>query len=413
MSNQDTHVPRKALLAGIALLCGATQIARLGTELVKAVVPYDIWLNETGGMERVETFLRHLPEVASHDRPTALVFGSSIVQFGFSPAAFDARLAERGIHVDSYNLGLGGNNPSIQRLIADRVAAAFQRAGRKASLVIVEFTPFQATRARLSGELGVIALAKRSQLVDLPERFRTTLRSPADGCSLLALAALGGYSPSATTTVLEHWMLDPPDPSWWPGPAQEAPAQSVDDALEARIHELTRKTLGDEPSAWTPQWRGEFRMVFPDTLALYAEYVAMRTTRARMERDRRQRIASSDVVELHFDEQLVEDEIAVIRSLQTIAQRSFLVIAPSNRAWIRPTPAALARLQGVVDRLQRETGVPLLDLSMSEAFVAEDFIDTTHLNEHRGRPKLSRMLAEAVADAIARDAARRASDGTR
>src|ERR1041384_5992350 len=189
MSTANTHVPLKALLVGLALVCGATQVARLGTELVKRAVPYDLWLNETGGMERVETFLRYLPQAPRHDRPTALVFGSSIVQFGFSPAVFDARLAERGIALDSYNLGLGGNNPSIQRLIADRVRATSHQTGRKASVVIVEFTPFQATRARLAGDLGAIALAKRSQLADLPERVRTAPPPPADGCSLLALAS--------------------------------------------------------------------------------------------------------------------------------------------------------------------------------------------------------------------------------
>jgi hypothetical protein len=53
--------------------------------------------------------------------------------------------------------------------------------------------------------------------------------------------------------------------------------------------------------------------------------------------------------------------------------------------------------------------VPVLDLSDSPEFSPEDFIDVTHLNESSGRPKLSRRLAELMAEqwdhGVARDGA--------
>ena len=49
---------------------------------------------------------------------------------------------------------------------------------------------------------------------------------------------------------------------------------------------------------------------------------------------------------------------------------------------------------GIAAECLAANGHPVVDLEAQHAFVPEDFIDTTHLEEQWGRPRLSRRLAD-------------------
>ena len=115
------------------------------------------------------------------------------------------------------------------------------------------------------------------------------------------------------------------------------------------------------------------------------------------------------MLELRFDEQQVAPFIEAVSALASVSQETRVVLAPRNPAWNHPTPEGRARLAAVLALIEKETGAKVLDLAESPEFSPEDFIDVTHLNESTGRPKLSRRLAEAVAEqwgrGVAKDAA--------
>jgi hypothetical protein len=122
----------------------------------------------------------------------------------------------------------------------------------------------------------------------------------------------------------------------------------------------------------------------------------MRSAPEVLKQDLEWRVETSDLLELRFDEGKVAAFSEALRALAGVSERTVLLLAPRNRAWVQLTPEGRARLNEVMARLSRDTGVPVVDLSEAPEFTAEDFIDVTHLNESSGRPRLSRRLAEVL-----------------
>ncbi|PTL82825.1 hypothetical protein DAT35_18875 [Vitiosangium sp. GDMCC 1.1324] len=347
--------------------------------------------NITEGAGRVRGFLQALPDIAARE-DSALVFGSSIIQHGFSPEVFEAHL--RGPRVTAYNLGFPGVDPEVQQLLAHRVAEAFQRGNHRARLMVVEFTPFQATLARgQASRYRELAQVKKALLSTPGDLAETALHSPEEASHLASLQALGGRSPLAVTSLLEHQLLDGPPPAWWPGPRAEEP-DTGRKALIERVRAGRARVEGRPVPEWDPLRRGEVRLVFEQTREDYLAWLRLRAAPEMLEGDLQWRVETSDILELRFDERRVAAFVDVVRTLASVSERTVLLLAPRNRAWVHLTPEGRARLAEVVARLTRDTGVPVLDLTEAPEFTAEDFVDTTHLNESSGRPKLSRRLAE-------------------
>jgi hypothetical protein len=149
---------------------------------------------------------------------------------------------------------------------------------------------------------------------------------------------------------------------------------------------------------WDPVRRGEVRWIFDESREAYAAWARLRTTPELLEPERQWRVESSDMLELRFDEEQVRFFIEAVRALASVSREARVVLAPRNRAWNQPTTEGRARLAAVLARIEQETGVPVIDLSDDPEFTSEDFIDVTHLNESSGRPKLSRRLAEVMAE---------------
>lgn len=370
---------------GLGVLLAALVMARGFIALIERTTSPDTRARLTEGAGRVRDFLQVLPELATRE-DTALVFGSSIIQHGFSPEVFEANL--RGPRVTAYNLGFPGVEPEVQRLLAHRVAEAFQRSGRRARLTVVEFTPFLATLARdRASRFRELAQVKKALLATPGDLAETALRSPEEASHLAALQALGGHSPLAVTSVLEHQLFD--------GLTPEEP-DTGRKALAARVRAGRARVEGRPVPEWDAVRRGEVRLLFHETREDYLAWARLRSAPEVMEEDLAWRVESSDLLELRFDERKVAAFAEALRALAGVSERTVLLLGPRNRAWVQLTPEGRARLDEVVARLSREVGVPVVDLSEAPEFTPEDFIDVTHLNESSGRPRLSRRLAEVL-----------------
>ncbi|MFY0565656.1 hypothetical protein ACN28E_17685 [Archangium lansingense] len=381
----ENRTAARALAMGLGVLLVALGMARGFIALLEGTTSPDTRARFTEGAGRVRDFLQELPELAAKE-DSALVFGSSIIQHGFSPEVFEAHL--RGPRVTTYNLGFPGVEPEVQRLLAHRVAESFQRSGRRARLTVVEFTPFQATLARgQSSRFHELAQVKKALLAKPSDLAETALRSPEEASHLAALQALGGNSPLAVTSLLEHQLFD--------GLAPEDP-DAERKALAARVRAGRDRVEGRPVPEWDPVRRGEVRLVFDETREDFLAWARMRSAPEVLKQDLEWRVETSDLLELRFDEGKVAAFAEALRALAGVSERTVLLLAPRNRAWVQLTPEGRARLNEVVARLSRDTGVPVVDLSEAPEFTPEDFIDVTHLNESSGRPRLSRRLAEVL-----------------
>ncbi|WP_224365528.1 SGNH/GDSL hydrolase family protein [Hyalangium versicolor] len=393
-SPSNDRIAARTLGVGLVLVLAALGLARGFVSLLVSTSAPELRGQYTEGSIRLSEFLEVLPEISRRE-DAVLVFGSSIIQHGFSPEAFEQRL---GAPVTAYNLGFPGVNPLMQALLARKVAQSFEHTGRKARLTLVEFTPFQATLARgKSSWYREQSAVKKALLADPPTLAETARNSPEEASHVGALWLMGGISPLSVTSLLETRIFDEPSPSWWPVPPPEDPSAERK-ALAARILSTRAAIEHREVPEWDPVRRGEVRWIFDETREAYLAWARLRSAPELLKADVQWRVNTSDMLELRFDDAQVTGFIEAVRTLASVSQETRVVVGPRNRAWNQPTPEGRARLAAVLARIKRETGVPLLDLSESPDFVPEDFIDVTHFNESHGRPKFSRRLAEAVSD---------------
>jgi hypothetical protein len=300
--------------------------------------------------------------------------------------------------VTAYNLGFPGVDPEMQAMLARKVAETFQATGHKARLSLVEFTPFQATLARgRAAHFRELTTAKKALLADPILLAQMAKRSPEEASHLAALQLLGGTSPEVVKSILEDQLFWNDTPAWWPVPEPPDPGAERK-AWVARIHEGRAAAERREVPEWDPLRRGEVRWIFDETREAYTSWARLRSAPEVLKPEQQWRIRCCDLLELNFDEQQVRFVIEAVRALASVSQETRVVLAPRNRAWNQPTPEGRARLAAVLALIERETGVTVLDLSESPEFGPEDFIDVTHLNESSGRTRLSRRLAEVVAE---------------
>lgn len=393
-SPSSARIAARTLGMGLGLLLVALGLVRGFIAWLEHSTSPEVRQQYSEGSGRLVDFLGALPDVARREE-AVLVFGSSLIQHGFSPEAFEQHL---GAPVTAYNLGFPGVDPEMQALLARRVAEAFAREGGKARLSLVEFTPLQATVARGQAQrFRELAAIKKALLASPIELAQVARRSPEEAAHLGALRLLGGTSPLVVKSLLEQRLFEGPAPSWWPVPSPLDPAMERR-AWVARIHAGRATAERRQVPEWDPVRRGEVRWLFDETREAYAAWARLRSAPELLEPERQWRVESSDMLELRFDEQQVRFFIEAVRTLASVSRETRVVLAPRNRAWNQPTPEGRARLAAVLAHIQREAGVPVLDLSDSPEFGPEDFIDVTHLDEPSGRPKLSRRLAEAVAE---------------
>ena len=343
-----------------------------------------------------------IPQIAAEEDDLVMVFGSSLVQAGFSPREFDAAIAAAGGDSASFNFGFGGLNPLFQDYVARRIADDLQANARRLKLAVIEFNPFQTTKTRRSRAVA-LEEAYIALLASPAELWQILLDDPERGLRMLEIRYLrDGISAEATTTFF--WA----EPFQAPRAALDTNIQEedgVEEKLNAVLEKMGEKFEEEYPdydgSDWYYPWRGGGTIKAErsqDTLDLVEQYYTLSQTDYQMTIDRLSRIETADIENLDFDPVLVGAFIRTVENFKKVADRVEIIMLPKNANWIRNPPEAVARQEEAVRRIEEGTGLPVRNYQQIDAISNDMFGDTTHLNRYRGAVAFTEFLAAEFAD---------------
>jgi len=346
-------------------------------------------------VQRIQTSAAALPAAlslpADDPRKVVYVLGSSLVEFGFSPHVFDQTLTDGGEQVISYNFGYGNADPSIHELFAQRLETVFAGNPERLDLVVFEFSPFQATerRAQLTGQLDHAAHAVINDWRDF------LALAPEDHEQAIALFntryVRAGVPAEAITNLLSLPIRN----------AGRLNAKVIDEdgePLDQLGWQLYHQLMEEWPQAHPPGgWYEVDRGGLPAEASAEAMSLARKVMKRmqhpdRMAASRQQRIDCCDMLDLNIDDAMLAKFIAAIRHAQTVSKRVDLLLMPRNEEVIQLSETGRANLAAAVDRIRRETGVEVIDMSAS-GYPVSDFLDADHLTLFDGRRKFSEQLA--------------------
>jgi len=377
----------------------------IGMAMAMGIVRWIAWLNDASGsnfLGRVMQARSALPAIIREEGDLVMFFGSSLVQAGFSARHFDRELSALGANVKSWNFGFGGLNPYFQDYLSRRVREAFEQNNRRLRLVLIEFNPFQTTKARWRGAQSIIdsfipLLASNDELLAIalqdPERgaLLYNIKYIRDNVSAeLITSEIGGMFDTAPQ------VSDRPDP----GAEQQARLDELGDILNGRFEEEYPDYV---PSRWNYSWQGAGTVPWErpeQTTSMFPEFYALLQHEQRMDNDLKFRIRSADAVGLDFEELLIESFIALVKNFKPIADRVEVILLPRNTDWIEYTPEVAARLQSVIERIERETGVPVRNHQVTGEIPPEMFGDTTHLGRYVGDIPYTEFLVRQYAQSL-------------
>lgn len=380
-----------AILLGMAL---CLVILRVFTELNDARAESII--------SRVIEARAALPEIIGEPGRLAMFFGSSMVEAGFSPRMFDRWMAEQGIAIKSYNFGFGGLNPYFQDFVSRRIADEFLTADRKLDLAMIEFNPFQTTTTRWKGALPLVdtylaMLATDAELMEIAKSDLTR------GIRLFEIRYLRNDISAETITWFFGQKLQArPEESTLP--EDEAAQQRRTEILEALEGRFEADYPDYDQSDWYGPWQGGGTIPSErseETVALIKELAVTGQTDRRMDNDRLFRIRSADIIELNFEEQLIESFIRIVKNFQAISKRTEIILLPRNRDWIENSPEGRQRLLDVIQRIESETGISVRNYQDAPEITPDMFADTTHLGRYTGDIPFTRLLVDDLAKDLA------------
>jgi hypothetical protein len=350
--------PLKALACGLLLLSCSIVLTRT----IKGAM-----LRQFGGPRlRLGQSVDALPDIARS--ADVLVLGTSKAYQGLSVRRLDDRLREHELALHSYNWAQCQSGAELNVLIAQRAAAAFDEAGRKVPLAIVEL------------ELGVLTSHAR-------KTYATTIDDRAILLRARDLPSILVHSPSRGVELLATWALGSPGPS----------ARDIFEGImfldeqAARLWQILTLT---QYFTWRSSTRGDFAWEDLARLPVAKERIPI------TQRQLTQLVDEEDVLELDFDEESVENFIEEVRIVQTFAQHTILILLPRNSKWVNPSAAAWRRTHSLIARVRRETHADILDLYTNPREYDEtDFVDLLHLAD-TGSERFSTWLADHVADRL-------------
>ena len=345
-----------------------------------------------------------IPQIAAEENDIAMVFGSSMVEAGFSPREFDLAVAKAGGSVTSFNFGFGGLNPLFQDYISRRIADDLAANDRRLKLALIEFNPFQTTKTRRA---GAVALEESyfALLANPAELWDILLEEPDRGLRMLEIRYLrDGISAEMTTTFFWAEPFQAPRAALAAGLQEE---EGVEEQLDAVLEKMGEKFAEEYPdydgSDWYYPWQGGGTIKAErsqETLDLIEQYYTLSQTDYRKTIDRLNRIETADIVELDFDPELIEAFIRIVENFKQIADHVEVIMLPKNSDWIKNPPEALARQAAAIERIERETGVPVRNFQQIGAVTNDMFGDTTHLNRYHGAVAFSEFLASEYAELL-------------
>jgi len=378
---ESNRVALKAFGVGIALLVVSFALDRALLNAIARKQPPEVMQQLTH--ERLLLAARRLPDIARSG--TAVVFGTSPMQWGFSPTIFDRTMTDGGVSTQTYNLGNFGIGPDLMLIMARRLGDDLQAEGRRMRLGIVEFTPWNATNARRNDFfINAMAAAQRARLVDVGMVVDIARHSLTEASELLTLKAWGDVPPEAAVIIYNRMVLKPIT-----NLGTDRRSRLIRDAGK-------RARVNSQGEAWNLRRRGEVVLRDPAKPEDYDAWLELHQQPEFMKEDLAWRVNSADIHGLHFDDQFIDEYIDLVRELKTFSDHVVVIVAPCHPDARPEDAAARARLDAVLKRIADETAVPIVDLYEAPEFVRYDFMDNTHVNDSTGKAKMSRLLAERI-----------------
>ena len=359
------------------------------------------------GVQRIRSIVQSLDYMAATDDPSVIMFGSSLAKEGFSPRHYDQALMQLGVSATSFNVGVGNMKPSYQLLLAKRMREAYEREGQKAGLSIIEFTPFLTTEARqvfrpfMTEQVTAVLMSSDevNQIVtqDLEQYARMlSIKYLRNGVSAEAITGgiryLIGVVQMQTANAATREVYS------------DEYQQRIDErkALQrqlkqhiAREHPLTGKS-----QVWNPTTQGG--LIDMTDLSEEAQEVVRKLTMnlrdpKTLGKGLDSRIECCDILELNFNEQSINEFLAIVEEFKSFSREVVIVMLPSNPMITQPHPEALVRQEALIKRVTQQSGVPIMNYQQHAEFSGEQFFDATHLSMDSGRLEFSELLAQATA----------------
>jgi hypothetical protein len=375
----------------------------IGSGLSMGLVRYFSYLNDASSetiLGRVMEAKQALPLIVKEPHDLVMFFGSSMTEAGFSPRLFDYELNKQGINIKSFNFGFGGLNPYFQNIFSVRIKEQFQQNNKRLKLALLEFNPFQTTVTR---EQGAVSLEDSflSWLASDEEIKQITLKDPTRGLRLYNIKYLrDGISAEMVTNFFGRSFSIPRKRT-------EIPR---DDELEKRIDEVgillneafTNEYPDYKPSQWSYEWQGGGTI--PEerskkTLEITEEFYQLQNLNNRdLDDDRLHRIASADIIDLHFSDRLVDSYIELIKNFQQFSDQVEVIMLPRNTAWINNSAAGIQRLNTTLKKIEQATGVRIKNHQDLDVMKPSMFSDTTHLNRYQGQVAYTNHLINQYKD---------------
>jgi hypothetical protein len=390
------HIYGKILLVILAGMIASLGLLRLFTDLNDASA--DTILGRVGQAQAA------LPVIIEEEKDLVMFYGSSMVQAGFSPRMFDLWMAEQGVEVSSWNFGFGGLNPYFQEILSRRISEEFVARDRKLKLVMIEFNPFQTTQTRWNGALPLLdsfmtMLATDKELFDIAKSDMTR------GVRLFTIRYLrNDISAEMVTQFFGESLQEAPQESTIAeDEAMTGRRDEINDLLDGQLAEDYPEYDGED---WYLPWQGGGTIPMDrseETVNLIKELIRTYLTDRNLENDRLSRIRSADIIELQFEELLVESFIQLVKNFQQISDQVEVILLPANRDWIVNSPAAKQRLSETLDRISRETGIPIRNMQDVPEITPDMFSDTTHLGRYTGDIPFTRLLVDKVRPILKKD----------
>ncbi len=387
-SNSELKVRFKTLLGGLFMFALVVGLYKF----IASNIPMNARVLEM--MDYVPTLVAENPQ-----RKKVMVFGTSMVQAGFEPDQFDAYFESRGQDIVSYNYGVGNLNPEFQQYVTAHIRRELEASGEMLDLSLLEFNPFQTTKSR--NVLGAITRDQNEAvLLSLNELWEITLQNPDRGFRLLNIRffreGISAELLSSIFTINGPVNFDAPDPEYA--------------AAEERRNEMRRAFLNTLPDGsnpfggiWSIDRRGgrlNKSQLSEESLDALYDYAESFVHPALMEPDLQRRVRQGDILGLDFEERLVQAFINMVNDLNAVSEHMEVVLLPRNTDWVVYTPEVQEKLDALMERVTRETGVAVRDMQNHPQITPEMFVDTTHLSFALGIDTYTRVLAETYADVL-------------
>ena len=334
-----------------------------------------------------------IPIITQENEDVVMVFGSSMVEAGFSSRQFDRELAEQNVNIKSFNFGFGGLNPYFQDILSRRIKEGFLQQDKKLKLAILEFNPFQTTQTRYQGAVS-LKDSFESYLLSSDELWELTKQDPKRGIRLYNIRYLrDGVSAEMITSFFGRGFQPPPKRT-------DIPVDEEANKLRRELSdELVKRFEQDYPdyqdSNWSYQWQGAGTIPeerSKETLTIFEQYYAAGRNQHRMDNDKLNRIDTADIIELRFEPELVEAYIRIVENFKAFSEHVDIILLPRNTEWINYSPEGKKRLFATMAYIEKRTGIKVKNYQDLDVITPDMFSDTTHLARYSGDVAFTRFL---------------------